>query len=91
MAKKRTALQEWKDFMKSGKSPGSDEHFPDFQKLVERLIEENKPRPDDPNCKTPCSSCIGAQYGCNIMHQRPPKKECGSYAKVGSIVITFKK
>jgi hypothetical protein len=90
MAKKKTAIEEFNEFMKSGKSPGSVEDFPFFQKLVERLIEENKPKPDDPNSKSPCSSCIGAQCGCNIMHKRTPKTECNSYAKVGSVVITYK-
>ena len=88
MKRKKSAIKEHEEFISSGKKP--DENWEEWQKLVERLIEENKPKPDDPNCKSPCGSCIGSGFGCTIMHKRNPKRECATYVKVGTLKITYK-
>jgi len=43
------------------------------------LIAKMKPKPDDPSCKTPCSSCLGSDCGCCDMADRDPKKECNGW------------
>ncbi len=55
---------------------------------IKKIIKKMKPKPDDPKSKTPCSQCMGRDFGCSIMQERQPKKECRCFAdkRVGIVV-----
>ena len=47
------------------------------------------PKPDNSNCKTPCSKCLGNLCVCLIAAKRVPSKECKTYVEIGTTRITY--